>query len=207
MNNQPVHSAQSLTIAIEPKSESDWAPLSALFNNLIKEIESSCQRIVQLAQLSRRKSKLDELERLQDLLSTHNNAAIAKLPCRILPTFKATQVFDRENLVEKIHDLLHRPDADPLQPQSVALYGLGGVGKSCVALKYAQRKWPDLDAIFWVYSETPTAIAASFTDIALRLELPGSNPEHSEKNRVLVISWLQSTGKSLGRHVIDALRF
>ncbi|KAI1083670.1 TPR-like protein [Whalleya microplaca] len=111
----------------------------------------------------------------------------------VLPTFKATQIFDRNNLVEEIDRLLHRPDADPHQPQSIALHGLGGVGKSYVALKYAQSKRPELDAILWIYSETPTAIAASFTDIALRLELSGANPEHSEKNRVLVLSWLQST--------------
>jgi hypothetical protein len=52
-----------------------------------------------------------------------------------------------------------------------------------------------VDGIFWVYSETPTSIAASFTDIATQLQLPGAHAHHNEKNRVLLLSWLQSTGE------------
>ncbi|KAF1844988.1 Tetratricopeptide-like helical [Cucurbitaria berberidis CBS 394.84] len=79
--------------------------------------------------------------------------------------------------------------------RSLAIYGLGGVGKSTVALKYARAKFElaELDAVFWVYSETSNSIKQSFTDIALRLRLPGVDTGNHDENRLLVLYWLQQT--------------
>ncbi|KAK1720838.1 Tetratricopeptide-like helical [Colletotrichum lupini] len=72
---------------------------------------------------------------------------------------------------------------------------MGGVGKSHVALKYIEKKKAEkgLAAIFWVHAENIISFQQSFTDIALRLDLPGAQRTLHEENRLIVKDWLQQT--------------
>ncbi len=92
----------------------------------------------------------------------------------------------------------HFNQVDPNQSfRSLAIYGLGGVGKSSVALRFAEAKFQkgELDALFWVYSEKLVTIRQSFTDIAMRLKLPDARAGDHEENLALVLNWLQHTRK------------
>ncbi|KAF2106247.1 P-loop containing nucleoside triphosphate hydrolase protein, partial [Lophiotrema nucula] len=77
--------------------------------------------------------------------------------------------------------------------KSVALHGLGGVGKTQVALAFAYSKIDLLDAIFWVAAETDVVLKQSFSRIAVNLELPNAHPQNHEENTLLVLSWLNKT--------------
>lgn len=83
--------------------------------------------------------------------------------------------------------------------RSLALYGIGGVGKSSVALRYAETKInnQELDVMFWIASEKEVTIRQSFTDIAVRLKLSGAWPQDHDQNRTLVLDWLQTTGQNI----------
>lgn len=50
-----------------------------------------------------------------------------------------------------------------------ALYGLGGVGKTQVALEYAHRFKADYDLIWWIPAEQPQGISLALADLADRL--------------------------------------
>ena len=80
--------------------------------------------------------------------------------------------------------------------RSLALDGMGGVGKSHVAMKYLENRQiaKDLDAIFWINAESPLSIQQSFTDVALRLKLPDAGPATHDQNRMILKGWLQQTG-------------
>ena len=120
----------------------------------------------------------------------------AKLPCVILPTIRTSRFFNRSDVIEKIERYFNQMDIDT-SFRSLALYGLGGVGKSSVALRYAEIKLRkgELDAMFWVYSEKLVTIRQSFTDIAMRLKLPDARPGDHDENHSLVLDWLQHTRK------------
>lgn len=119
----------------------------------------------------------------------------ARLPCFVLPPIRTTRFFDRDDVIEKIDKNLQ--DGDSTSPlRSLALYGMGGVGKSHVAMKYLEQKLviKEFGAIFWVNAESPVSIQQSFTDIALRLKLPDTGPASHDENRMILKGWLQQTG-------------
>ncbi|KAH8807474.1 P-loop containing nucleoside triphosphate hydrolase protein [Xylogone sp. PMI_703] len=148
-------------------------------------------------------SGLDDLNQLQSALAASEPSLRpsrdepASLPCFIYPTSRTFRFFDRTEDIIQIDKYFNNRFEDACQPiRSLALHGVGGVGKSAVALRYAetriQRK--ELDAMFWISGEKEVTIRQSFTDIAVRLKLPGAQPKDHDHNRTLVLGWLQNTG-------------
>ena len=59
-----------------------------------------------------------------------------------------------------------------------AISGLGGVGKTQLAVEYAYRHAGDYDLVWWVRSEEPSALAAEYAALARELDLPqADNPD------------------------------
>ncbi|KAI9853911.1 MAG: hypothetical protein M1813_001626 [Trichoglossum hirsutum] len=78
----------------------------------------------------------------------------------------------REEILEQIHNCL-----SPEIPENktkmnfVTLHGLGGIGKTQIALEYIYRYQSSYTARFWVTSDTPAKIAQGFAEIARKLKL------------------------------------
>ncbi|MFJ6938434.1 FxSxx-COOH system tetratricopeptide repeat protein [Streptomyces sp. NPDC101132] len=54
-------------------------------------------------------------------------------------------------------------------PQPQTLYGLGGVGKTQVALEYVHRFMADYDLVWWISSEQTDDVVAGLAELAVRL--------------------------------------
>ncbi|MFC6085033.1 FxSxx-COOH system tetratricopeptide repeat protein [Sphaerisporangium aureirubrum] len=57
-----------------------------------------------------------------------------------------------------------------------ALHGLGGVGKSQIAIEYCYRHQDDYDLIWWIPSERLTMVRQAFVDLAVHLKLNMTEP-------------------------------
>ena len=102
----------------------------------------------------------------------------------------------RASRLEEIHKCLCPPAAEvePLEQsslKSVVLCGLGGVGKSQLALEYAYRYKTFFKACFWVTCESQVKTTEGFSAIARILDLSGPDVTQTIGN---VKDWLRSTG-------------
>src|ERR1700678_354574 len=66
------------------------------------------------------------------------------------------------------------PEQDPENPQPQAVHGLGGVGKTAIAIEYAHRFSAEYDLVWWIPSDQLPSVRGSLAALAakLRLELP-----------------------------------
>ncbi|KAL9098012.1 MAG: hypothetical protein Q9163_006238 [Psora crenata] len=176
-----------------------WEPLEQQFSTFNLEIDEAVSRLEKMSRLS----GLDDLNQPQSALtvfkpSPHQSPdEPASLPCFVYPTARTLRFFDRTEDIIHMDRHFNNGVQDASQPfRSLALYGMGGVGKSSVALRYAETRIrrKELDAMFWIAGGKEVTIRQSFTDIAVRLKLPGAQPKDHDQNRTLVLNWLQNTG-------------
>jgi len=73
----------------------------------------------------------------------------------------------RDDLLAELHARLSA--GNRMNPQIVALCGLGGCGKSSIAVEYAYRRLAGAGMVWQVPAEDPTAMAAGFGDLAAQL--------------------------------------
>ncbi|WP_214108191.1 FxSxx-COOH system tetratricopeptide repeat protein [Acrocarpospora catenulata] len=72
-------------------------------------------------------------------------------------------------LLENLRDQLVAGGSTVVLPQ--ALYGLGGVGKTQVALEYAHRFMADYDLVWWIQAEQPGLVASALGELAAHLNI------------------------------------
>ncbi|KAM7213095.1 hypothetical protein V8F06_011518 [Rhypophila decipiens] len=142
---------------------------------------------------------LSRLEKLNTIAATRDlpirtTAVIPQQRCLMTPLTKTSRLFDRLDVFIQLDELL-RPDAGDNSLNSVALHGLGGVGKSSIGSSYAEKKYSELtyDVVLWVCGENDASLRQSFTDIAIRLKLAGANPLSHVENQVLVQDWFRDS--------------
>jgi hypothetical protein len=73
----------------------------------------------------------------------------------------------REGLLTELSTRLF--GGDSLRPRTVALHGLGGAGKTSVALAYARRHLPEVGVAWQFAANDPTVLAAGFGELAAQL--------------------------------------
>lgn len=83
----------------------------------------------------------------------------------------------RRDILATLHKQLRQRHPLALT-QSLAVSGLGGIGKTQIALEYAYRYGSAYSAVFWLNAETSQTLLNSFYTIAQMLALPESKTEH-----------------------------
>jgi TIR domain/NB-ARC domain len=74
----------------------------------------------------------------------------------------------RDLLLAEVHARLTTPD---VQTRRVALTGLGGMGKTQLAVEHVYRQRADYDLVWWVRSEQPTSLLSDYAALARQLPL------------------------------------
>lgn len=137
-----------------------------------------------------------------DSNSTSLLQSTAKLPRPLhnIPIPRNTHFLARQQELSDISRALEQSSVSP-QMKSFTLWGLGGVGKTQIAIEYAYKALDSgLQVILWVNCETSLSISSSFTNLALMLRLPGVlTNDNTNQNRLLVLNWLRTTRTYVSR--------
>ncbi|OWY45267.1 TPR-like protein [Alternaria alternata] len=119
-------------------------------------------------------------------------------PFSTVPFAPDPDLVDRPAVAAWVRDKCAGPGA------RAALVGLGGVGKSQIALQYAHsiRDAAPQTFVFWVHASTRARFEEAYKDIANRLELPGRDDPKANVLR-LVHDWLRDEANGRWMMVVD----
>ncbi len=111
-----------------------------------------------------------------------------------LPYQQNPLFIDREEILGQLeHYFFHETSTTSSQP--IALSGLGGIGKTQIALAYAHRYKHKYRHIFWVNARE--SLVSDFANIARQLKLPERNHNNQEAVASAVKRWLQANSEWL----------
>ena len=129
-------------------------------------------------------SSLDGLARARDAALPRSASRIRRVLHQRNPNFTG-----REALLARLERELAsgRPTA-----VTQAISGLGGVGKSQLALEYAYRHDSMYDVVWWLRAEEPATLSSDFADLAIPLELPEQTATDRGVIEEAVLRWLDS---------------
>ena len=97
----------------------------------------------------------------------------------------------REAILSDLHMMFtSKGTTSTVQPQAIS--GLGGIGKTQIALEYAYRYRDDYRAVLWSRAGTPEELATDFVAIAQLLNLPENNAQDQSLVINAVKRWLET---------------
>jgi tetratricopeptide (TPR) repeat protein len=99
----------------------------------------------------------------------------------------------REDLLARLATALQPGQAAALS-QPFALSGLGGIGKTHLAVEYAYQHRQDYQAVFWVRADTRENLVSDFAAIAGELQLPEKDAREVQLAVSAVQAWLRTHG-------------
>ena len=121
-------------------------------------------------------------------------------PGGVIRLTEAEWHFTNSAACERIADMLTRamwqsgksfsPDGKRLGAQ--AMSGLGGIGKTQIAIEYAYQHRQDYQALLWARAESRETLTSSFVEIAALLNLPEKDAQDQTLTVKAVKHWLQT---------------
>src|SRR5690242_19897936 len=177
--------------------EDELEKITDHFEHVLGRLNEAVDQIRELARIALSRSQKEELDlrkRLQEA-NVQRTDGEATLPCALLPGSRNPQFFGRDTELAALETTFNNQDPSN-GLKSVNIFGMGGVGKSQVALHYALSHLDDFDAILWFHCESLKVAEESFSDAAMKFRFPDIKWNNHADNRWRVLSWLEQTRES-----------
>ncbi|KAF2112482.1 P-loop containing nucleoside triphosphate hydrolase protein [Lophiotrema nucula] len=127
-----------------------------------------------------------------------NPAEVRRQPCISIPFSRDKDFIDRGTLLEEIKQRLSAPAS------RLAIVGIGGVGKSQLAIEYCYRtreRAPDT-WIFWIHASSTARIEQGLRDITDVVSLTDRTGSHTDTAKLL-LNWLRDARNGKWLIVVD----
>jgi hypothetical protein len=103
----------------------------------------------------------------------------------------------REQLLVRLTEALQPEGATVALSQPQAITGLGGIGKTQLAVEYAYQHHQDYQAILWTRADTQEALIAGYVAFAQMLGLPQKDEQDQQRVAQAVLEWLKREARWL----------
>lgn len=177
-----------------------WSKLSEDFTQTSKNLET-LSRIVDseadaISLRVDKKRNVEHLGALEIMKDKHTNNE--RLPCHYVPFGTDEQFFGREELLQRIKAVLDPPFEGYSRRKYLVLHGLGGVGKTKIALQYVNQSRHCFDAILWISADNSIKLTQSFLEASRRLGLTLEKSDSQDAVAAMskVKAWLVETRQS-----------
>lgn len=174
-----------------------WSTFNRQFLKTIEDLKLQSRRVdeeVNEIRTRREAMTADTSEVMKSLKDLKLDDEV-KLPCHLIPYKLNPRFFSRDHEVDIVRKVL-----DPVQGHEklrvMSIHGLGGVGKSQIALHYANTSMKMFDVIAWIPSETQIKFNQALSELAKKLGLPkGDSSEDDYQASLEVKDWLNQSGR------------
>ncbi|RDW58286.1 hypothetical protein BP5796_12216 [Coleophoma crateriformis] len=152
----------------------------------ISEHLSSFKTALDLAD-KRQRSRTDQQIMTLNPINIWHSAFVKGIPFQ-----QNARFLGRDGVLDKLHkNLIAESWLENRRQLSCTIIGMGGIGKTQVALEYTFRHRAHYSNIFWLKAETAPGLAASFGNLARQL-CPGQAAQDQHRNIELVLDWFMN---------------
>jgi hypothetical protein len=157
-----------------------WADMRGDFGQTLRRIKRMAAAVESEADQARMRKERDKYTEVLDVLKALQDSKISDNPatpqCYLVPHQPNPCFWGREQALQEIS--LHlAEEGENKGLKTFALHGMGGVGKTEIALRYAEMHRLKYDAVFWVTANNVISAGQSMRDIAQSLGLIESKQE------------------------------
>jgi NB-ARC domain len=178
-----------------------WDEFRTDFSRTVRRIQRMSSTVESEADLSRMRTQEIKYREVLHLMEDLQRSKIQDpdpvkyyhVPSELNPRF-----WGREQTLKAIAEALD-PEGSPGFLKTFALYGMGGVGKTQIALQYANQNRDRYSATLWIAADSPISMGQGFLSVARGLGLMSSDEEMRDAVTAIlkVKSWLAESRESL----------
>ena len=176
-----------------------WIEFRGDLGRTIQRIKSLSLSVEREAEIARMKLDRSGYAEVLDLMKKLKEKKLTDLykPCYHVPHSVNPRFWGRQDALAAVKQALD-PSEGSSQQRSFALWGMGGVGKTQIALRYALDSRRHFETILWISAENAIQNLNSFRDIARHIGLLQTDEEMKDAMSAMtkVKDWLNIWRKS-----------
>ena len=177
-------------------SRNAWSQFNSNFHVTIENFRSHSRRVDEEGDMIRVTREAKSAETI-DVIKKLNDVSFGEgktIPCQMVPYGLNPRFFSRAKEINAVKETLDPQEGKP-GLRVMAIYGTRGVGKTQLALHYANTSFSLYDVVAWIPSETQIKTTQALSVLAQKLGLPRSSENDDDSQASLKVrDWLNSSG-------------
>lgn len=172
-----------------PKFNNDFQQTIKRLKKLSRMVDTKAEEI----RLRGNQGKNTELLSVMELMKT-TIIGEDHLPCYLIPFGVDEQFYGRQDILKNVENSLRHENGTL---KSAVLWGMGGVGKTKIALHFVNKFRQEFDAIFWVSADNSIKLTQAYLEISKKLHLSPDVDDAQDAVAAMskVKTWLCSTSE------------